>query len=355
MHILQVNDRLPDARVEKAIRADQRLGHKVSTLIFKVSSPVDVPDLHVIPLSLQTALYRMRKFRPPLRELVDEIDPDVIHAHNIFIARAVTDFGYPVIYNDHEYWSKSELANNPISLPFTRTFIKKRIAWPYRYLTFKRWEKYVLKRSVVVTQHERTASEHRRRALGAFVWPNQPEMSETADVWERAKESERDYEAVFIGADMGMKSCPYRRAEKAYKLLKKKDVKLIIIGDKRIQSSGNVLSTGYIEHKKIYDFTLRSTSGLIAWKSHPHHRYCNTNKFYLYVHSGALPIIPHLMGPSHDEFLLRFKKIKQIPELIEQAKRIDPMDVIEYAKSHYVLEQHDDVLKEAYECLMEQP
>ena len=31
--------------------------------------------------------------------------PDIIHAHNIFSAKMVFEFGIPFVYDDYEYWS----------------------------------------------------------------------------------------------------------------------------------------------------------------------------------------------------------------------------------------------------------
>lgn len=352
MHILQINDRLPDIRIERTIHSDIRLGHKVSFIGLDVKDPKDVPNVHTLNMSLRDTLFRMKKFQTALKKLVKQIDPDVIHAHNIFLARAALDLGYPLVYNDHEYWSKDMLANNPFALPWTKEFLKKKVTWVYRYLKISSWEKQVLSKSVVIVTHENVAKEHRKRCKWVFVIPNMPERREVENIWSPALKSKREFDATYIGNDFTRKSYPFRQSYQAFSILHKKGVKMIVIGDRKLKSDEFVRSVGYVPHDEMYKYTIQAKTGLIPWNPHPCLQYKDSNKFYIYMHSGAFPIIPYFMKPQHDEFCLRFKKVHEIPALIEQAKRQDNVkEIIEYAKKYHLWEYYEERLKQAYEVV----
>jgi hypothetical protein len=51
--------------------------------------------------------YEWFKIKSQINKILDEIRPDIIHAHNVLSARLVQEVGkYPFIYDNHEYWSK---------------------------------------------------------------------------------------------------------------------------------------------------------------------------------------------------------------------------------------------------------
>ena len=153
---------------------------------------------------------------------------------------------------------------------------------------------------------------------------------------------------------MGTKPNAHRRAEQAYRLLVQHGVKLLVIGDNKLPSNEQVESIGYIEHQRIYEYTIRAHAGLIPWKPHFFQRYCNPNKYYQYMHSGALPIIPNLLALPEETFSLRFKHVREIPALIDKAKQQDASsEIVEFAKANLVLEQHDKTLSKAYEVLLD--
>lgn len=348
MHVLQISETLPDRRVEKTIRSDIKLGNKVSYIGLRVDDSLKTPNYHELSLTLKTALYRVRKFKQKLKELVLEVDPDIIHAHDILLSHAALDLGYPVVYNDHEFHSKKEWIANPLATPWTRIFMGRKITWPYRYLTYRRWESELFKKAIVIVANENVAKEHRKKGATTFIMPNYPEKLEGKKVWDRALRSEREYDGVYIGNDMTRKSPPYRQAHQAYQLLKNK-WQIIIIGDRTLKSNQNILSTGYIPHEMIYDYTMRSWTGLLAWKPHQFHPYCSPNKYYFYIHSGAVPIVPKTLEIPIFDLSLKFKAIHQIPELISYAKKhIDPAEVIEKAKD-FIWERNEPQLKCAYE------
>ena len=38
--------------------------------------------------------------------MLREARPDLVHAHDIFAAKMISEFGVPFVYDNHEYWSE---------------------------------------------------------------------------------------------------------------------------------------------------------------------------------------------------------------------------------------------------------
>jgi hypothetical protein len=36
--------------------------------------------------------------------IIKDVRPDIVHAHNIFSAKMISEFNIPFVYDDHEYW-----------------------------------------------------------------------------------------------------------------------------------------------------------------------------------------------------------------------------------------------------------
>ena len=100
---------LPDLRIEKTALTMKEEGHE---LVFLGGRPFKWQNLDAfgrvlyLPLgnNLEIALSPLVK-RKWLKS-IEKINPDVIHAHNVWVARFLLGTDYPVIYDDHEYWSK---------------------------------------------------------------------------------------------------------------------------------------------------------------------------------------------------------------------------------------------------------
>ena len=42
-----------------------------------------------------------------MKKVIDQVRPDIIHAHNVFSAKMAKEIDkYPIVYDNHEYWSK---------------------------------------------------------------------------------------------------------------------------------------------------------------------------------------------------------------------------------------------------------
>jgi hypothetical protein len=58
-----------------------------------------------------------RPIKKQLEKVLKETRPDVIHAHNIFSAKMVPEFGILFVYDGHEYWPIHVKRQSEISKP----------------------------------------------------------------------------------------------------------------------------------------------------------------------------------------------------------------------------------------------
>ena len=106
------NISLPYWRIEKAAISALNRGHeifyvgndsvnynnKIFSKIYKINWTAKAR------LGISTYWHYLKK---EVRKVIKEVKPDIVHAHNIFSAKMISQFGLPFIYDDHEYWSQS--------------------------------------------------------------------------------------------------------------------------------------------------------------------------------------------------------------------------------------------------------
>jgi hypothetical protein len=114
LKILHVSDDpLPDWRVEKSVISLKNKGNLVYFAGLKPSFTYNrkvfnkIFHLNWNPRTRYQIPYEWFKVKNQISKILNEIRPDIIHAHNVPSARLVQEVGnYPFIYDNHEYWSK---------------------------------------------------------------------------------------------------------------------------------------------------------------------------------------------------------------------------------------------------------
>ncbi len=348
MKILEITESFPDARVEKTIQSELKFGHKVSALGINLHKKEVVPDQHEVNVSTKEIVFNTKKANKKIQDKIKEIDPDLIHVHNIFFAQSVAELNFPFIYNDHEAWSLQERANHSLILPWNKEFLKKKFTMPYRYLKFKHWEKRIFKKAkAVIVVNVNLQSIYETKCKNVITIPNCPPLSEVKPVWKKALESQRDFDTVYVGNDFRKKSMPMRQSFDAYKALQKSNLKVLLVGEKIAGRTKNFESVGWVDHSKIYEYLVRAKTGLIPWKHNDFHKYINPNKYYMYLHSGALPLLPMGMQTLNDPLSVKINDTKNIVEIINQNKNShEPEDMIKIAKIVGIWENYEDQLKD---------
>ncbi|NHJ47085.1 MAG: glycosyltransferase family 4 protein [Asgard group archaeon] len=159
--ILMVKDGyLPDYRVDREAKALAQAGHKVSIICTEESK--SKPEKHfekVIILPTRAKARAMlprwvKKSAKEYKQIIDEIKPDIIHAHDLMIAnivRRIIPKNTVFIYDDHEVW---ELYTKSIIRSVRG--LKLKLLHIYMHLASKRNTREILKQIdmlIVVNDH----------------------------------------------------------------------------------------------------------------------------------------------------------------------------------------------------------
>lgn len=318
---------LPDARIEKTALTMKKDGHKVIFLgglpIRNQSIPV-FDEVHYIPMVNNLKFVMDSRFKQKWIKKIDEIKPDAVHAHNINAAAIMLDTEYPVIYDDHEYWSKQVFRFGE------RGFLRKIALKPF----VKRipiWEREILERYPVLTVSENIAKEHREIASHVGVTKNYPATAEA----ERLINSEVRAGNVYVGGDFNIpKFAPHRDMT-------------------GLRDAINFEIITGIEHDAMMERLTRFRFGLTPWRAHPFHKYCEPNKHYEYLVAGLQVILTaSLAYPFHNEpYVHSFETYEEIPELIDSIKIIDGKEIMNHSKERYVWEKQEHVIRDIYRAI----
>lgn len=318
---------LPDPRIEKTAATMGKDGHE---LIFLGGRPIQEYGLpvfretHHIPIVNFLKLALDSSFKAKWLKKIDEIKPDVVHAHNIIAASMMLETDYPVIYDDHEYWSKGSYRFGK------RGIIRKAAMIPFDRKVPK-WEEQILERYPVITVNENIARDHRRIAKRVGVTKNFPILDEVKYL---QNPEQRDGN-VYVGSDFNLREfVPHRNMT---------GLKDIINFD--------ILSG--LKHSTMMDRLTHFRIGLTPWRHHPFHVYCEPNKHYEYLVAGLQVILTSsLAHPFPDEpYVHSFESYSEIPGLLEQIEIVESGKIMRHAQERYVWEKQEDVIKDMYKSV----
>jgi hypothetical protein len=345
---------LPDERIERSAWSSRLAGSEVhfagprfksvglpsDPFVTKRELPFDKRSNLGEPISTSRLLARFR-------QIASEIRPDLIHAHDLFAGRLAAKVGIPFVYDDHEYWSKAVVADSD---PIDPTSIYKRLLW-------SSWEDTVLdKAQAVITVGSSIAEEHRKKNNRVFIVPNFPRVVEVKDL--PAPES---MGPGIVSAYVGSCTPPFisfRDTTGLTDLFLAGSIGVLkVIGDERLRSGPHVLSLGRLSHASMMREIGTCHLGLIPWKKHWFHHYCNPNKAYEYAHAGCLVIVTRSLSEVRDTLLEHcftfdgYEEMSSIivelgsdqDELVRRRKNIQA-----FARDHLVWDRFDATVNEAY-------
>ena len=293
MKVVHVSDYpLPDVRVERMAYLSNKKGWKVffagpSANSFALGENIfhrvyRLPWTRFARLGLQPHYGWVRR---KLKKIISGIEPDIIHAHNVFSAKMVLSLGYPFVFDDHELVSmekKSDIGFGDLG---------DRIAARYERWLWGRWERELAEGAPIVTVSDGIAEHYADQLADVYVVPNYPSLFELGKA-HLAEEKELSFTAAYLGkpGDIGSSHRPYRDVQGLLDIFKELNLRLVVIGDRSLPSEGPVLSKGFIHHSRLYDVISKFHVGLLPWKKHWFHKYANPNKPYIYAHSGVVVI-----------------------------------------------------------------
>ena len=376
---------LPDWRVEKAALTGLRGGHEVLFAGRKISGSYDGNIFAKIFEMNWTAGARYgiptywRSVKKQFEKIIRDVRPDIVHAHNIFSAKLVSEFEIPFVYDDHEYWSKSSEISNEIEyqnseanrlrkLQLTDYFRNKLKTAKRRYINKKiskvwtKWERELVNSCPTITVSEKIAEELRligNNTNKVFVVPNFPLQSEVMDIKRPTRHT--GLSSVYAGGDGHNKiKFPQRNIDDFIDTFSNQNIgSLTIIGwDGQTSLSSKISYTGFLTRQDMYKEMSKHSIGLIPWRAHWSHVYSSPNKAYEYAHAGLFVMCTSSLKPV-TEYLkdncLTFDDSNQMVSQLNYfrdnlaelyGKRLKLFD---FAKSNLLWENHEKNILRAYE------
>jgi len=278
---------LPDPRVERCIHTDLEAGHEVVFAGRKATS--DLVKSYAIPWSSSAKLHLRpwKKLRNLLANILKREHIDLIHAHDVFAAKMVSELETPFVFNSHEYWVKAQpvhlLHNSRISR------LKRLIARNFGVSMWGEWQREIVERVPTLVTSVPILDSYSRYGKKVFLLPNFLSKLEVESI----KFSRRYDELTsgYVGRDLSGWS-EQRIINHIPKMFAEKDIGfLVIIGDDSFNAkSAKINSLGMLPHDKLLGQLSKCHVGLIPWKRHWYHKYCLPNKVSEYAHTGLLTV-----------------------------------------------------------------
>ena len=378
MKILHLShEGLPDWRVEKSAITATRHGHQVifcgkgsnyKTTLFQKIYQINwnAKARFGVPLYWKSVKRQLAK-------VLDETRPDIVHAHNIFSARMISEFKLPFVYDDHEFWSASSRLLNemkPKSDVVTKsktlghnflelaTGTRKKIVNRYAIKLWARWEKEIVCSAPTITVSD--ASSNEMRKLGSsklFVVPNFPLSSETSNI--EGPRYHQFLSSVYAGSDgLNIDRYPHRNMTGFTDVFETNGIGTLTVLGWKNNSTDRVKFKGYLSRQEMFNEMSNHSIGLLPWRKHWAHFFTNPNKPYEYAHAGLFvmcsssvqPVIRTLQDhcsvfDDYDEMVSQLLYFKNHLDLLYEKRQ----ESYRFAKANIIWEKHENNILQAYQ------
>lgn len=380
MRILHLSDRgLPDWRIEKAATTALKAGHEV---LFGGGKRAISYDRRIFfktykiswsARSRRGIPFYWHSVKKQVERMLGEVRPDVVHAHDIFAAKMISEFGVPFVYDNHEHWSeyskilvdanRDASRNLKSSLPrkilrkVTRKFLND-----YTMRLWKKWEKELVCANTTITVSDEIAEKLRAinnnaSANRIFVVPNFPMRSEVKDFEKPQYHSKLS--SVYAGLSGTAQITPaHKNIDGLAEAFFNNNIgDLTIIGWNN-RSFANIKYSGFLPRESMYREMFPHSIGLIPWRRHWSHTYANPNKAYEYAHAGLFvmctaslkPVIEKLKEhcttfEDHADMVSKLAYFRDnLDELYERRLKI-----FDHARSNLIWETYEQNINRAYQ------
>jgi glycosyltransferase involved in cell wall biosynthesis len=368
---------LPDWRIEKSALTDLNLGHEVvfGGMESKYTGNIfsKIFQIQWTPRARRAVPFYWHSVKKQLEKVLNETKPDVIHAHNIFSAKMVSEFRIPFVYDDHEFWPiyvKRQSEASKQSQKNVQTFSR---AWPravarkvLRELLASKairlwtsWEKEIVSSHPTITVSEQIAAEMRisYHAKNVFVVPNFPMYSEVKD-FEKPR-FHNSLSSVYAGVEAKGEITPaHRNIDGFISTFLEEDIgNLVIIGWKGTSSSNKVRYTGFLPRQDMFREMFNHSIGLIPWKQHWSHNFVSPNKAYEYAHAGlvvactsSFSVIKEILKEhcvTFEDYADMASKLMYFKENLDELYK-KRLQIFGYARDNLIWEKNEKNIIEAY-------
>jgi glycosyltransferase involved in cell wall biosynthesis len=331
--------------------------------------------------------FHWQSTKKQLNTVLRESRPDIVHAHNIFSAKMISEFGIPFVFDDHEYTSvyvrglaegvkensKPATSKQTNSNPLSRSL--RKVAWNFllkqrAVALWSRWEGELLSLSVptIVTTEkvvEDMSSSYSINRNTIFVVPNLPMKDEAQSLGKPAYHDRLS--SVYAGADRFYSSGVYAHRNLnglSDMFLNNDDIgDLVMIGVNRPQSESVACSkvkvkyTEFLPRREMYNEMFKHSIGLMAFKKHWSHQFKSPNKAYEYAHAGLYVMCTSSFTSVIESFNGNCAVFEDYDDLASQlAYHSDNLDGLykmrlrsfEYAKGNLIWEKYEENIFRAY-------
>jgi len=304
MRILHLSDSsLPDWRIEKSALSSKNKGYSIFFGGKRVSSHQTIFDkvyeISWTSRSRNKFPYEWYVLKKQMMNVIKDVRPDIIHAHNVFSAKMARDIGdYPLVYDNHEYWSvylKRQLEADVISKDLGKSNLHsykniiKNLIKDYikrRYVTiWSKLEKELIRDVPTITVSDTIIADLKKIGKKIFLVPNFPLFKEIE--WIGEPVYHQSLSSVYAGVEpKGSVRSLHRNLEGFVDIFENDDIgKLYIIGW-NTSSTRNVHYRGFLDRTKMYNEMRNHSIGIIPFKKHWSHVFISPNKAYEYAHAG---------------------------------------------------------------------
>jgi hypothetical protein len=368
---------LPDWRIEKSAFTDLNRGHEVVFAGMKSNYTGNVFSkvfqIHWTPRARRAVPFYWHSVKKQLEGVIKETRPDVIHAHNIFSAKMVSEFGIPFVYDDHEFWPIYVKRQSEVSKQSQHRVQRSSSAWPRAMVRkilreflasraiklWTRWEREIVSSHPTITVSEQIAAELRTNyhAKNVFVVPNFPMYSEVKD-FEKPRFLD-SLSSVYAGVEAKGEITPaHRKIDGFVSTFLEKDIgNLVIIGWDDKSSSNKVRYRGFLPRQDMFREMSNHSIGIIPFSRHWSHIYISPNKAYEYPHAGLVVLTTSGFEPVKDilkEHCVTFEdyadmasKLMYFKETMDELHN-KRLQIFDYARKNLIWEKNENYIFEAY-------
>jgi len=373
--VLHVSDgSLPDWRIEKAAISSKNKGYEVyfagilPSLNYKRLIFAKLFELKWSPRARYHMPLEWYGLKKQMKKIIDEVRPDIIHAHNVFSAKMAKEIDtYPVVYDNHEYWSKylvyqyknngekyydkDIMENLKRSVETFGNQIKK--------TTRKMWIGWDLEATLdfpSLVPSFPIKAELAGISKKVFVLPNFPLKNEIESI--DPPTNHASFSSVYAGT-MPYKGyqTPIKNIDGFLEMFETGQIgRLNVIGWK-FQDSDFIKYHGFMDRTDMIKEMSNNSIGFIPWKKHPFHPYCSPNKAYEYAHAGLIVFSTTSLQPIFDALQNHVIGFDDYSEMVEKllnllsnqeevfSKRVK---IYEFARSNLLWENYENNIFEAY-------
>jgi glycosyltransferase involved in cell wall biosynthesis len=379
MRVLHVShESLPDWRIEKSAITAANTNNEVF-FVGRVSNSYNRKTFSKIYKINWGAKARFglpfywHSVKKQLERVLKETSPDIVHAHNIFSAKMVSEFEIPFVYDDHEFWPiyvkrqsetsrQNQLSAQTFSRAWPRAIVRKFVRDFLASRAIKlwtNWEKEIVSSHPTITVSEQIAEQLRTiyHAKKVFVVPNFPMYSEVKD-FEKPHFID-SLSSVYAGGDgHNIDKYPNRNIDDLnYTFLRKDIGNLVIIGWNDKSTSNKVKYSGFLSRQDMFREMFNHSIGLIPWKRHWTHDFLSPNKAYEYAHAGlavactsSLNVVKQILKEhciTFDDYEGMATKLMYFKENLDELYK-RRLQIFNYARENLIWEKNEKYISEAY-------